>query len=501
MAHWSTWCNTDCANFAVATLMNNDIIILIPGIGGSRLERDGKPIYDLSLGALPRLIWNWVGGDLAFRGGSSKPDDDVVATDLFNNQLIPGWFGVDDYDGLIDTLQAVVHDPARQFFKFPYDWRASNRWAGEALDAFARARLHEWQRGQGGPEARLWLVCHSMGGLVARYFLEHLGGSEITRRLITIATPHRGAPKALNALVNGMGFGYLDFSTVIRSFASTYELLPQAPVVNVAGAPGEVLARVADFFGMGTLLPVPATAKPGTAPTGLTPLPHIDAQRLRDALEFHKSIREPVIRRMEAGEASPYEITCLFNRRQRTPQSAQWRDHQLLMSDEPPIPVAAGQEPVYFQGDGTVPGPLAVPIEWLDAGKAIAMDEKHVSMPSSRTVTNLIQNFANPLDARMYMSDEPSDGSLGLAVPPLVMAGQAFEIEIDAIRAARLTVTVKAVQSTAPPTVEEIVALKDRASARLELNLKEPGTYLVTARSADPLRPVVSDWVVVTQHP
>jgi hypothetical protein len=44
-------------------VMTNDIIVLIPGIGGSRLERDGKAIYDLSLSALPSLIWNWVGGD------------------------------------------------------------------------------------------------------------------------------------------------------------------------------------------------------------------------------------------------------------------------------------------------------------------------------------------------------------------------------------------------------------------------------------------------------
>ena len=212
--------------------MTNDIIILIPGIGGSRLERDGQPIYDLSFGSLPHLIWNWVGGELAFQGGSGKPDDGVVATELFNNQLIPGWFGIDDYDGLANMLRSVVKDPASQFFKFPYDWRASNRWAGEALDAFVRPKLHEWKKGHGGPDAKVWLVCHSMGGLVARYFLEELGGADITRRLITIATPHRGAPKALNALVNGISFGPLDFSTVIRSFASTYELLPQAAVVQ-----------------------------------------------------------------------------------------------------------------------------------------------------------------------------------------------------------------------------------------------------------------------------
>jgi hypothetical protein len=481
--------------------MTFDIIILIPGIAGSRLERDGKPIYDLSFGALPRLIWNWVGGDIAFHGGSGKPDDGVVATDLFNNQLIPGYFGIDDYDGLINTLKSVVHDPARQFFKFPYDWRASNRWAAEALDAFARPRLHEWQKGNGGAQARLWLVCHSMGGLVARYFLEHLGGAAITRRLITIATPHRGAPKALDALVNGMGVGPLDFSTVIRSFASTYELLPQAPVIKVTTASGEALARVADFFGMGSLLPAPATASTVPSPAGLAPLPHIDAQRLRDALDFHKAIREPVIRRLRNGAPHPYEITSLFNRRQRTPQSARWQGNQLHLSDDPPSPPVAEQNPMFHRGDGTVPGPSAIPIEWSDSAAAIALDEKHVAMPSARTLTDLLHNLASPLDTREYMSSGLSEGSLGLAVPPLVMAGEPFEIEMDAVRSARLTVTVAAVQSPAAPAFEEIAKVKDGGSARLEMSLKEPGTYRVIARSADPLRPVVSDWLVVTAPP
>ena len=44
--------------------MTPDIIVLLPGIGGSRLERDGKAIYDLTLRNLSSLIWNWVGADL-----------------------------------------------------------------------------------------------------------------------------------------------------------------------------------------------------------------------------------------------------------------------------------------------------------------------------------------------------------------------------------------------------------------------------------------------------
>ncbi len=36
------------------------------------------------------------------------------------------------------------------------------------------------------------IVAHSMGGVVARYYLERLGGSERVGRLVTIASPHHG---------------------------------------------------------------------------------------------------------------------------------------------------------------------------------------------------------------------------------------------------------------------------------------------------------------------
>lgn len=39
---------------------------------------------------------------------------------------------------------------------------------------------------------RIDLVCHSMGGLVARVYLESLGGSRRVDRCITLGTPHRG---------------------------------------------------------------------------------------------------------------------------------------------------------------------------------------------------------------------------------------------------------------------------------------------------------------------
>lgn len=36
------------------------------------------------------------------------------------------------------------------------------------------------------------LVCHSMGGLVARYYMKYLGGANKVNQVVYIATPHKG---------------------------------------------------------------------------------------------------------------------------------------------------------------------------------------------------------------------------------------------------------------------------------------------------------------------
>ena len=170
------------------------------------------------------------------------------------------------------------------------------------------------------------------------------------------------------------------------------------------------------------------------------------------------------------------------------------------MSDDSPMPTPADTDKAFCRGDGTVPGPSAVPIEWQDTANAIAVDEKHVAMPSAAVVTDIIHNYASPLDARAYMSGAAPDGTIGLAVPPLVLVGQAFEIIVDVIKAAQLTVSLAPVES-ALIAHSERVQVGERSSARVEFTLHEQGTYIVTAKSVDPMRPAVSDWVVVVTPP
>lgn len=64
-------------------------------------------------------------------------------------------------------------------------------WAGsleQRAEALGRYLQHEQ-----GP---LHLLAHSMGGLDARYWINHLGGASKVASLTTLATPHRGSPAA-----------------------------------------------------------------------------------------------------------------------------------------------------------------------------------------------------------------------------------------------------------------------------------------------------------------
>ena len=114
---------------------------------------------------------------------------------------------------------------------FAYDWRLSNRWTAELLKERVESALTRWR--ESAPErsdAKVVFVCHSMGGLVARWYLDVLGGAEIARALVTLGTPHRGALKALEQLVNGVRKGpgplKVDLTGFARSLPSSYELLP-----------------------------------------------------------------------------------------------------------------------------------------------------------------------------------------------------------------------------------------------------------------------------------
>ena len=153
--------------------------------------------------------------------GDGHPGDGVEPIGLMPDlHMLPGiWTPVDGYSGLLRWLEQrftlTRYDAARpeepaNLVAFAYDWRLSNRYNAQRLKDTVepvldrwRAAQHHWREAQGDDDTKLVFLCHSMGGLLARYYLEVLGGVEITRRLLTMGTPYRGAASALLQLVNG----------------------------------------------------------------------------------------------------------------------------------------------------------------------------------------------------------------------------------------------------------------------------------------------------------
>ena len=63
-----------------------------------------------------------------------------------------------------------------------------------SIEALALRLKRELDERVGG--GRIDLVAHSMGGLVARFYVQQLGGERRVDRLVTLGTPHRGTHAA-----------------------------------------------------------------------------------------------------------------------------------------------------------------------------------------------------------------------------------------------------------------------------------------------------------------
>ena len=189
------------------------VVVVVPGITGSVLAvgTNENEVWGLS----GRAIMNGVqslgqnvqrlrlpkgfGDTLPEKEGEGEPDDGVRATRLMADlHVIPGlWSPIKGYNALVNKLKGWFTAPTAagqvdNLIEFPYDWRLSNVVSARMLKASVVPALERWRADTGNPDAKLVLVCHSMGGLVARWFLEVEGGWELTRWLITLGTPYQG---------------------------------------------------------------------------------------------------------------------------------------------------------------------------------------------------------------------------------------------------------------------------------------------------------------------
>jgi hypothetical protein len=184
-----------------------DLVVVIPGITGSRLAVDGREVWGPSPGAIGRAIGTFARSVKALQLpediGDGHPGDGVVPVGLFPSvHALPGvWPLIQGYTDLLGWLErtftlrralpGAAPDAPVNLVAFPYDWRLSCRYNAGLLavridDALARWRATAPYRA----EAKVRLICHSMGGLIARYWAECLGGADRRRLALPAGADH-----------------------------------------------------------------------------------------------------------------------------------------------------------------------------------------------------------------------------------------------------------------------------------------------------------------------
>jgi len=267
-------------------------VIVIPGLMGSKLvDQDTNDMVWGTFG-LGQVDPNTPKGarQVALpmgKGKSLRELRDHVKSDGALDRILVNFLGIplklNAYYNVLQTLGvggfrdeqlslagAVDYGPGHfTCFQFGFDWRRDIVESAKQLDNFIKTRAQYVQKeiekrfGIEMIDVKFDLVAHSMGGLVARYYLRYgaadlpedgslpkltWAGAQHVERLVIIGTPNAGSLGSLQNLISGVSpetlFPHYS-AAVLSTMPSIYELLPRARHLPLMQADGE---PVPDLF-------------------------------------------------------------------------------------------------------------------------------------------------------------------------------------------------------------------------------------------------------------
>lgn len=453
-----------------------DMIILLPGILGSVLQKDGKDLWAVSGQAVWQLLNKTEAtiGNLKLTQDDSEAEslgDGIRATALMHDaHLVPGFWKIDGYTKTAQlitnnfdvTLGDIYNDPddrAANFYQFPYDWRRDNRANARILKKLLDKRLKCWREHSGASDAKVILMAHSMGGLVSRYYLEVLEGWQDSRALFTFGTPYRGSLNAVNFLANGYKKLFLDLTEVMRSLTSVYQLMPIYKVININGE----FHRIAE----------------------VDHLPHVDRLKAQDALAFHREIEAAVERHLQDEQyLKSFTTLAVSGVQQPTLQSAVLIDGKLIASED--LPAILNNRTDLGDGDGTVPKVSAIPIERSQALDNFFIAEKHGELQNQAQV---LDSLLNTLRMSQYNLSDVRKGepqtAISLSLDDLYLATEPISMRARLIglpnSTTKLKADIEAVSSDRPTLMLDFV--EQEKEWVLAIEDLQPGLYRVRVRT------------------
>ncbi|PYE47191.1 alpha-tubulin suppressor-like RCC1 family protein, partial [Paenibacillus barcinonensis] len=181
-------------------------VIFIPGIMGSELYSGSTKLWipgGNPLNKIPKLEMDRNGDSVDRSIYAGAPEDEFYKT--IHDYLNKKFFVID----------------------FGYDWRlGANKNAKLLKDKVTAAKASS-------PDSKIYLVAHSMGGIIATEYI-NLGNGSNVDKLVTIGTPYLGAPKAAYTFETGNATGSqwkdgavgFQIKAIMPNILSAYELLP-----------------------------------------------------------------------------------------------------------------------------------------------------------------------------------------------------------------------------------------------------------------------------------
>ncbi|MCR4330410.1 MAG: hypothetical protein NUV49_00810 [Patescibacteria group bacterium] len=216
-------------------------VAFLPGLEASRLY--------VQEGLFENQLWTPNTNNDVGKLALSPITGESINPDIYTNDVVDEAYTINIYKGFLEHMNAMVATgDIKEFESLPYDWRMDVRDVATRVIPLRNSgytmvsRVEEMA--SASPTGKVTIITHSNGGLVAKELineLERQGKAHLVDRVIMVAAPELGTPKAILEMLHGPDFFFPNFPSkeVTRELAenmkSAYTLLPSQEYFNRLG--------------------------------------------------------------------------------------------------------------------------------------------------------------------------------------------------------------------------------------------------------------------------